>query len=74
MRTFRFKCGRCGLEATRVCGGDRGVTSVNVDEFRSRCALAAEVAAQGLLADPREVDCPHLKAAAVAEESAKTTR
>jgi hypothetical protein len=66
----RFKCSRCGLEATRIGYGDRGMTSVDPDVWVELCVAAAEARAGGDPGDPLSVNCPFLQASTGLQASA----
>ena len=47
MPMFRVLCGECGLAATHIRSGDRGVTSFDPDECVARCKAGIEAQAAG---------------------------
>jgi hypothetical protein len=60
---FRVTCGECGLAATHIRSGDRGVTSFDPDECVARCWAGMEAQAQGEPAMARVLACKHLTTA-----------
>jgi hypothetical protein len=74
MPISRFKCSRCGVEATRIGGEHSYVPSVDADEWASMCVLAAAAIARGEIATPMSVNCPYLRGAVSASEGAETAR
>jgi len=75
MPIFRVTCACCGLAATHIASGDRGLTSFDAEECMSRCESGRAAKATGVSFMPCELDCPHLKAAVRAriEEAAADT-
>lgn len=70
MPIARIKCNRCGLEATRIGYADRGMTSVDPDEWLQLCESAAKARDNGDPSDPLSVNCPHLQESAEVRERA----
>jgi hypothetical protein len=60
MPMFRVICGECGLAATHIRSGDRGVTSFDPDECVARCKAGIEAQAAGEPAVAHVLACKHL--------------
>jgi hypothetical protein len=67
MPVSRFKCSRCGVEATRIGGDQRFVPSVQADDWAQLCVMAAAATQSGETPTPMNVNCPYLRGAVGAE-------
>jgi hypothetical protein len=72
MALFRITCSRCGLTATHIQSGDRGVTSFDTDEGAARCEEGKAAKLAGDSVPARVVQCEHLKQALQAHFAAPT--
>ena len=57
---FRVTCGLCGLSATHIRSGPRGVTSFDADECAVRCQKGRDAAGAGEPAVASVAGCEHL--------------
>ncbi|MDZ4690211.1 hypothetical protein [Terricaulis sp.] len=61
MPIHRVTCSECGLSATHIQSGDRGVTSFLEFSAGARCSLGGDALARGVSPIAAVAQCPKLK-------------